>query len=87
VNRICDQGIRTDLQTLAILGSLFALVTIIGGIHQEIYRHLPNPGLRLGCFNFVIVPVVAEVIARILGEMRWPWPRRLKKSIPPKPCR
>ncbi len=38
VNRICNQGIRTDLQTLAILRSLFALATIIGGIHAEIYH-------------------------------------------------
>ena len=62
-------GNPNDIQTITILGLLFALVTIIGGIHPEIYRHLPNPGLRLGCFNFVIVPVLAWIIVRILGGM------------------
>ena len=69
----CESYLRpgnpNDIQTITILGLLFALVTIIGGIHPEIYRHLPNPGLRLGCFNFVIVPVLAWIIVRILGGM------------------
>jgi len=31
---------------------------------------LPNPGLGLGCFNFVIVLVVAWTIVWILG-LKW----------------
>ena len=51
------------------LGSLFALVTIIGGMHPKRIAtcHL---GLRLRRFHFVVVPVAAWTIVRILGPKR-----------------